>query len=171
MSITMTIEVTPEQAVRIAEILKEPASVQTRPTVPAAPAAMPQPAQQPVVSPAPVVPVQSPVAPAPAPAVMPSAVPTGQPIPTAAPVPSVQPAAPAMAAPPTTARKYTMDELSLASRPLVEAGRQQELLSLLHSFTYTDPNGVTRNVVNLRELPEELYPAFANGIRQLGGRI
>lgn len=141
MSITMTIEVTPEQAVRIAEILKEPAPAQTKPAVPTAPA------------------------------VMPSAVPTGQPIPTAAPAPSVQPAAPAMAVPPTTARKYTMDELSLASRPLVEAGRQQDLLSLLHSFTYTDPNGVTRNVVNLRELPEELYPAFANGIRQLGGRI
>ena len=89
----------------------------------------------------------------------------------AAPVPVQQPAAPAMAAPPTAVKKYTADELSIASRPIVEAGRQQELLDLLHSFTFTDQSGVTRNVQNIREMPEELYPAFANGIRQLGGRI
>lgn len=168
MNITMTIEVTPEQAVRIAEILREPA-----PNTPHAPVPVQQtivpPVQPAAVYPASVAPAQIPVTPAPIPPAMQTPVPVQQPVPTAAPIPPA--AAPTMTAPPTAVRKYTMDELSLASRPIVEAGRQQELLNLLHSFTCTDPNGVTRNVQNIRELPEELYPAFANGIRQLGGRI
>ena len=172
MNITMTVEVTPEQAARIAEILRDhaPAPVQ-QPFAPAQPAAVPPtpvvPAQVPITPP-PAVPVQIPVAPAPIPPAMPSPVPVQQPVPTAVPTPA---AAPTMATPPTVVKKYTADELSLASRPIVEAGRQQELLDLLHSFTFTDANGVTRNVQNIREMPEELYPAFANGIRQLGGRI
>lgn len=167
MSITMTIEVTPEQAVRIAGILKESALDPVKQLVPPQnPIAPPVP--QHTVSPAPAVPV----APAPIPAAMPSTVPVQQPAPTAIPAPTAMPvAAPAMPAPPTAVKKYTADELSLASRPVVEAGRQRELLNLLHSFTITDASGVTRNVQNIRELPEELYPAFANGIRQLGGKI
>lgn len=152
MSITMTIEVSPEQAVKIAEILaaitvpasapipvQQPAFTQTSAPVPVQPAA-------------PTVPVQTaPLAPAPAP------------------IPVQQPAAPAPV--PTAVKQYTPDELSIASRPIVEAGRQQELLDLLHSFTYTDINGVVRNVQSIRDMPKELYPAFANGIRQLGGKI
>lgn len=159
MSIKMTIEVSPEQAVRIAEILGStgnfqsaptaaPAAVPDIPAVPTAPAAIPTAAS--------VVPVVPPAVPV-VPAAQPAAVPT---VPTAA-----------AAAMPTAVRKYTADELSIASRPIVEAGRQQELLDLLHSFTFTDANGVVRNVQNIREMPEELFPAFANGIRQLGGRI
>ncbi len=175
MNITMTIEVTPEQAVRIAEILKEPAAVKPIATAPVQQPIAPPVQSAPIipsqvsVAPVPTVPGQIPVAPAPIPAAMPSPVPVQQPVPTTVPAPPT--AAPTMAAPPTAVKKYTMDELSLASRPIVEAGRQQELLDLLHSFTFTDANGVTRNVQNIREVPEELYPAFANGIRQLGGRI
>lgn len=164
MSIKMTIEVTPEQAVRIAEILGStgtfqgapttaPAAVSDMPAVQTAPAAMPA-----AASVVPVVPTAVPVVPS----AQPAAVPT---------VPTVPTAAAAPAAMPTAVKKYTADELSIASRPIVEAGRQQELLDLLHSFTFTDVNGVTRNVQNIREMPEELFPAFANGIRQLGGRI
>lgn len=181
MNITMTIEVTPEQAVRIAEILKEPAPINSAAPVqqPAAPPVQPTavpttpvvPAQVPT-TPAPAVQVQIPVAPAPIPTAMPSAVPVQQPVPAVTPTPTAPPTAvPAMTTPPTAVKKYTADELSLASRPIVEAGRQQELLNLLHSFTFTDAGGVIRSVQNIRELPEELYPAFANGIRQLGGRI
>lgn len=156
MSITMTIEVSPEQAVKIAEIL---AAI----TVPAAPSAAPvqqsaftqMPAPVPVQPAAPTVPVQT--APAPIPAQTP------------APLPVQPPAAPAPV--PTAVKQYTPDELSIASRPIVEAGRQRELLDLLHSFTYTDANGVVRNVQSIRDMPKELYPAFANGIRQLGGKI
>lgn len=133
--ITMTIEVSPEQAVEIAKILSNPA-----PT-PAAPV------QNAPVTTVPYIQQQIPVA---APAAAPAPVP-----------PTV----------PTAVKKYTMDELSLGSRPIVEAGRQQELLDFLHSFTYFDANGVQKNVQSIRDLPEEMYPAFANGIRQMGGRI
>lgn len=163
--ITMTIEVSPKQAIEIAKILgaenaptPAPAApiipVQQVPTAPPVtvaqtPVAVPVQAAAPVQTPTPVIPVQ----------------------PTAAPAPTV-PAPVAPAAPiPTVAKEYTMDELSLASRPIVEANRQQELLDLLHSFTFTDANGVVKNVQSIRDLPKELYPAFANGIRQLGGRI
>lgn len=161
MSIKMTIEVSPEQAVRIAEILGSTGTFQSAPTT--APAAVPdipavQTAPAAIPTAASVVPVVPPAVPA-VPAAQPAAVPT---VPTAAAAP---------AAMPTAVRKYTADELSIASRPIVEAGRQQELLALLHSFTFTDANGVVRNVQNIREMPEELFPAFANGIRQLGGRI
>lgn len=176
MNITMTIEVTPGQAATIAAILNEiipdrtlaPASVQQIIAPPAVPPTPIAPAQVPITPP-PAVPVQTPAVPTPIPPTMPSPVPVQQSVPTVTPTPPAT--APAMAAPPTAVKKYTADELSLASRPIVEAGRQQELLNLLHSFTITDPNGVTRNVQNIRELPEELFPAFANGIRQLGGRI
>ena len=159
MSITMTIEASPEQAIAIAKILKTPAATTPfQTTVPTAAPVVQNPAAVPVQTPpavtVPTAPVQTPpVAPAPVQQ------------------PAVQQEAPTMATLPTAVKKYTADELSIASRPIVEAGRQQELLALLHSFTFTDPNGVTRNVQNIREMPEELYPAFANGIRQLGGRI
>ncbi len=160
MSITMTIEVSPEQAVRIAEILAKPAApVQTTNPPPVQALEIPQPpAHEPVpVQPAvPTVPVQT-------------ATPTSAPAPNPAPIPVQQPTAPAPV--PTSVRQYTPDELSIASRPIVEAGRQQELLDLLHSFTYTDTSGVVRNVQSIRDMPKELYPAFANGIRQLGGKI
>ena len=155
MSITMTIDVSPEQAALIANILGKSETVPVQPPAPVAPPVQPMAA-------VPVTPVQIPPA---------APVPTHVPVAPAVPVPVQQPAAPATAAPPTVVKKYTADELSIASRPIVEAGRQQELLDLLHSFTFTDPTGVTRNVQNIREMPEELYPAFANGIRQLGGRI
>lgn len=167
MSIKMTIEVSPEQAVRIAKILGDTGTFQSVPT--AAPAAVPD---IPSVPTAPAAISSLPTAAASAAiSTAASVVPV---VPTAVPVvstaqPAAVPTVPAAA--PTSVRKYTADELSIASRPIVEAGRQQELLTLLHSFTFTDANGVTRNVQNIREMPEELFPAFANGIRQLGGRI
>lgn len=163
MSIRMTIEVSPEQAVRIAEILGSDGTFCSTPT--ASPAAVPNISAVPDL---PIAPAPVPAAPAPA-AVVP-VVPTAPTTPSRVPV--TPPAAPAVpTAPPAAVKKYTADELSIASRPIVEAGRQQELLDLLHSFTFIDANGVTRNVQNIREMPEELFPAFANGIRQLGGRI
>lgn len=152
MSITMTIEVTPEQAMRIAEILGNDTAKQTQSvihsptpvsTLPTAPA----PQQSPIVQP----PVQ-------APPIIPSSVQNIAPSPT-------------QQIPPVAPRTYTQDELALASRPICEMGRQKELLDLLHSFTCTDASGNVRNVQSIRELPEECYPAFANGIRTLGGKI
>ena len=156
--ITMTIEVSPKQAIEIAKIL----GAENIPT--------PAPA-------APVIPVQQvPTAPPVAIPQAPVAVPVqAAPVPTPAPVIPVQPAAPVPApvqtSLPVASREYTMDELALASRPICEAGRQAELLNLLHSFTYADAAGNTQSVQSIQQLPKESYPAFANGIRALGGKI
>lgn len=164
--ITMTIEVSPEQAVEIAKILSTSAPAAPVQIAPVAAPAVP-PVQQPIPTSAPApaaAPVAIPVVSASA--LTPPPVTAAHPAPTPAPIP-----APVTPMVPTAVKKYTMDELSLGSRPIVEAGRQQELLNFLHSFTYVDANGVQRNVQSIRDLPEEMYPAFANGIRQMGGRI
>lgn len=92
--------------------------------------------------------------------------PPAQPVPTA-PAPTVPPTAPV----PTSVKKYTADELALAARPIAEAGRQQELINLIRTFQVTDASGMTRPAASIRDLLPEQYPAFANGLRQLGGRI
>lgn len=162
----MTIELkfsglTPEQALKLireasgtsaeAEVNTEaPAQALPAPTIaPNAPAIAPN---------APAVTPTAPIAPA---------VPVTQ----SAPVPAVT-SAPVPTAPPTAVKQYTADELAVAARPVCELpGGREKLLELLHSFTYTDSTGAVRNVQSIMEMPPELYPALANGIRQLGGRI
>lgn len=155
----MTIELkfsglTPEQALRLireasgtsaeAEVNTE-APVQTPPNPAIAP-------NTPVIAPA---------------ASITPAVPVAQ----SAPVPAVT-SAPVPTAPPTAVKQYTADELAVAARPICEMpGGREKLLELLHSFTYTDRTGAVRTVQSIMEMPQELYPALANGIRQLGGRI
>ncbi|MGN0674690.1 MAG: hypothetical protein ACI4KG_02995 [Oscillospiraceae bacterium] len=154
--IMMTIEASPEQAIEIARILGSPSNpvpVQTAPSAPVIPVQQQAPIVPPVAASVPQVP---PVAPVQAPPVRPAAPVTPPPV---------------QQAPPVAARKYTQDELALASRPVCEAGRQTELLNLLHSFTYTDSAGNVQQVQSIQQLPEESYPAFANGIRALGGKI
>lgn len=150
--ITMKINVSPEQAIKIAEILREPTT--TTSELNGVVAAVPQTI---------------------AATIPPAAAYAQQTPPTAPPTqPVVQPpvqTAPPVQAPPVAERKYTQNDLALASRPICEAGRQQELLNLLHSFTFTDNAGNTQAVQCIQQLPEESYPAFANGIRALGGRI
>lgn len=148
-TIKMTIEVTPEQANEVIKILSgscaAPAAV-PHAAVPPVPIINPQPAQQIPTAP-PIAPVQNiPVQPAP-----------------------VTPQIPQI--PPVTQRTYTQDELALASRPICEAGRQAELINLLHSFTYTDSTGAIQQVQSIQQLPPDMYPDFANGIRALGGKI
>ena len=94
-------------------------------------------------------------------------------VPTGAPhTPAPVPATPAPAPVPTSTKQYTADELAVAARPICELpGGREKLLDLLHSFTYTDKSGVTKQVQSIMDMPPELYPALANGIRQLGGRI
>lgn len=93
--------------------------------------------------------------------------------PTAPVVPVAQSApTPIPTVPPTAVKQYTADELAVAARPICEMpGGREKLLELLHSFTYTDSTGAVRTVQSIMEMPQELYPALANGIRQLGGRI
>ena len=150
--IKMTVEVTTEQASAIIAILSAQSAVPETAVV-SAPS-----------TPLPTVPFAAPIQTIPAPA----PVPVQQPIPTAPPVQS----APSPQAPvPVTQRTYTQDELALASRPICEAGRQAELINLLHSFTYTDANGAVQQVQSIQQLPPDKYADFANGIRALGGKI
>lgn len=148
--ITMKFNVSPEQAIKIAEILREPTTAELNGVVDTAPQTI-------------------------AATIPPVAAYAQQTPPTAPPTqPAVQPpvqTVPPVQAPPVAERKYTQNDLALASRPICEAGRQQELLNLLHSFTFTDNAGNTQSVQCIQQLPEESYPAFANGIRALGGRI
>lgn len=162
----MTIEMkftglSPEQAMKLIRTATEaaPDAQNTATTVPVAAALESVTQSVPAV---PAVPVQPVVPTAPAPTV-----PTGVPH-TPAPVPTTPVPAPV----PTSAKQYTADELAVAARPICELpGGREKLLDLLHSFTYTDKGGVTKQVQSIMDMPPELYPALANGIRQLGGRI
>lgn len=88
-----------------------------------------------------------------------------QPIPCASTVPAQSappvsvPIAPiAPAAPPCT---YTIDQIQTACAPLMDAGKQQELINLLSQF----------GVQSLPQLPKERYGAFATALRGMGAKI
>lgn len=74
------------------------------------------------------------------------------------PMPPVQTAS---APVPTNTSSYTQDDLARAAMTLMDAGRQNELLSLLAQF----------GVHALPELPQAQYGAFATALRGLGARI
>ena len=96
--------------------------------------------------------------PAPAP-VQTAAIPTTTPAPvqTAA-IPAAAPAPlPAQTAPQT----YTVQQLGQAARPLMENGRQQELIGLLAEF----------GARSVAELPENRRADFAARLRAMGGLI
>lgn len=86
----------------------------------------------PVTSPQPTAPVQTPVTPAP-------------------PQPVV----------PTSAATYTQDELQRAAVTLLDAGRQNDLVTMLNSF----------GVEAITMLPKERYGEFATALRQMGAQI
>lgn len=82
-----------------------------------------------------------------------------QPMPSAAQV--FTPQAPAPQPVPTAAPQYTQDDLVRAAMPLMDAGKQQELVELLRSF----------NVFSLPELKKEQYGPFAAKLREMGANI
>lgn len=119
------------------------ASTQPQPVVPQqAPAA---PVQQPMPAPAPVAPVPAPapVAPMPAPAT------TAQPNTPVAGVPLAQPP------------KYTVDQIMAAGAQLMDAGKVNDLMNLLHSF----------GVQAVMDLKPEQLGAFATALRDMGAKI
>ena len=61
----------------------------------------------------------------------------------------------------TSVPSYTMDDLAGAAVPLMESGRQADLLNLLAQF----------GVESLPALPKEQYGAFATALRGLGAQI
>jgi len=87
-----------------------------------------------------------------APATAPTVVPTGVPAP--APAEKQQTA-------PTKEPTYTVDQLAVAATPLVDAGKQAELIQLLASF----------GAQAITQLSQEQLGAFATGLRSLGAKI
>ena len=106
----------------------------------------------------------APVAPA-------ASVPTASaaPVPTAPAAPGAVPSAPVTPAPvaqatatvPTSTHTYTPDELAKAAMPLMDAGKQQELIGLVHQF----------GASAIPELRPEQYGAFATAVRGMGAQI
>lgn len=150
MNIQMTITVTPEQAAKIAEILsdKNTAAEPTAPTQQSAPIQQAQPS-------APIQNVQ-PTAPT-------NSVPVSYAQNTAAPINQAAPvnAAPIQSAPIAAPSKYTIGQIQAACAPLMDAGKQQELVNLLAQF----------GVQSLPQLPPEQYGAFVTALRGLGAKI
>ena len=108
----------------------------------AAPA--PTPAAAPMPAP------QSTAAPAPVP--MPAPTPVAAPAPASYPAPNVP-----LAAPP----QYTVDQIMAAGATLMDAGKVNELMNLLHSF----------GVQAVMDLKPEQLGAFATAMRELGAKI
>jgi hypothetical protein len=87
--------------------------------------------------------------------------PFNNPAPTPAPPTYVAPVP--VQAPPlqTSVPQYTVEQLGVAAMPLMDAGRQGDLLQLLANF----------GVQSVQELPKERYAEFAMALRQLGAKI
>lgn len=62
---------------------------------------------------------------------------------------------------PTSAPTYNLEQLAVAATPLIDAGRQAELVDLLSQF----------GVQALTQLPKARYGEFATALRQLGAKI
>lgn len=62
---------------------------------------------------------------------------------------------------PTSAPSYTVDDLSRAASPLIDAGKQTDLVNLLAQF----------GVQAVTQLPKERYGEFATALRSLGAKI
>ena len=112
------------------------------------------------------IPVQIQPAPAPVPvqttpAPMPVQTATAPIQPAAVPVPSSIPVQPAPMPVQTAQQTYSVQDLMLAARPLVENKRQQELLALLAEF----------GVSAVTAIPENRRAEFAARLRALGGQI
>ena len=150
---TITLELTPEQLLMLLNA-QPPAPM---PIAASAPMQTQMPTAQPVQQnpmpqpqPMPMQPQQSiqqnpmPTAPPP---VMPTQTPPVQQAPV--PMPTAQP------------QTYSVQDLGLAARPLMENGRQQELIALLAEF----------GVPSVAQIPEDRRADFAARLRALGGQI
>lgn len=153
---TITLTLTTEQLLMLLN------AAPTAPQAPAqtqilTPAPAPQPLGQmfpsmPTAAPAPMqTPIPMQTTPQTPPPVMPTQTPP-QPQPmqqTPAPMPTAQP------------QTYSVQELGLAARPLMENGRQQELIALIAEF----------GVPSIAAIPENRRTEFAARLRALGGQI
>lgn len=96
---------------------------------------------------------------APQPAPQPTAAPT--PAPAAAPTPAPAPATPVANVPVAQAPQYTVAQIMEAGSGLMDAGKADDLIRLLHSF----------GVQAVTELKQEQLGPFATAMRGLGAKI
>lgn len=83
-------------------------------------------------------------------------------VPTMPAPPAVQPSVPVNPTPiPTSAPQYTFDMISTAGSALIDAGKMDQLVTLLGKF----------GVQSLTDLNPESYGAVANELRALGAKI
>ncbi len=80
---------------------------------------------------------------------------------TPAPVPNAPTTFPSNQVPVAAAPAFTLEQISIASAPLMDAGKGPDLVNLLHKF----------NVQAITQLPKDQYGAFATELRQLGAHI
>lgn len=98
--------------------------------------------------------VEQPAAPAPAPVQL-------APIPAPGPAAHAMPSYPAPNVPLAQPPKYTIDQIMAAGATLMDAGKVNDLMNLLHSF----------GVQAVMDLKPEQLGAFATGLRELGAKI
>lgn len=132
--IQMTLTVTADQAVKIAKML----SGESESCAVIQPTAQSQPQIQAVQAPITSAPVQAPVV---------ATAPAASPMPVQAPI----------SAPHT----YTIEQIQAACAPLMDAGKQAELVGLLAQF----------GVQSLPQLTADQFGAFATALRGLGAKI
>ena len=144
-NIQVTLTLTPEQLPALMALLNaqtSPAPMHQQPTATSAQRQSPQPMpMQPQQS------IQQNPMPTAPPPVMPTQTPPVQQAPVA--MPTAQP------------QTYSVQDLGLAARPLMENGRQQELIALLAEF----------GVPSVAAIPEDRRADFAARLRALGGQI
>ena len=103
--------------------------------------------------------------PAPVPAPMPAPAPTApiqpNPLPSPGPAAQAMPSYPAPNVPLAQPPKFTIDQIMAAGATLMDAGKINELMNLLHSF----------GVQAVMDLKPEQLGAFATGLRELGAKI
>ena len=131
-------------------------------------AVQPAPVREPSQTAVPTAPV-APAASVPTASAAPVPTASAAPVPTAPAAPGAVPSAPVTPAPvaqatatvPTSTHTYTPDELAKAAMPLMDAGKQQELIGLVHQF----------GASSIPELRPEQYGAFATAVRGMGAQI
>lgn len=113
-------------------------------------------------NPAAMVPPQTPAVPVANPTPAPSApAPTPAPMPAPAPVANVPVTTPAPPVPLAQPPQYSVDQIMAAGASLMDAGKINELMNLLHSF----------GVQAVMDLKPEQLGAFATEMRKLGAQI
>lgn len=112
-------------------------------------------------APAAPVPVQTASVPTPAPVAAPAPAPAPAPTPAAPPVTPMPTAAAPAPAVPVTAPTYTLDQIAKAGANLVDAGKMEQLLTLLTKYS----------VQAVTQLTPDQYGAFATELRALGAQI